>query len=96
MSVVRAHAYTIDPADLDEFLDRRITLIKAIRAAHPGLAGARLIRLEDGTYSDVWCWDSAEQMGAALADLAGFPEARVTMALTRNATTLSGEIVDER
>jgi hypothetical protein len=96
MAVVRTHRYTIDPADLDELMARRATLIAAIRAAHPGLAEARLTQLEDGTFTDVWRWDSAEQMQAALADMARFPEARAAMSLTRDATAVDGDIVDER
>jgi len=96
MAVSRTHRYTIDPADLDELIARRATLIAAIRAAHPGLAEARLTRLEDGTFTDVWRWDSAEQMQAALADMARFPQARAAMSLTRDATAVDGEIVDER
>ena len=96
MAVSRTHRYAVDPADLDELIARRATLITAIRAAHPGLAEARLTRLEEGTFTDVWRWDSAEQMQAALADMARFPEARAAMSLTRDATAVDGEIVDER
>ncbi len=96
MAVSRTHRYTVDPADLDELIARRATLITALRAAHPGLAEARLTRLEDGTFTDVWRWDSAEQMQAALADMARFPQARAARSLTRDATAVDGEIVDER
>jgi hypothetical protein len=96
MAAVRAHRYTIDPADLDELIARRATLITAIRVAHPGLAEARLTQLDDGTFTDVWRWDSAEQMQAALAAISNFPEARAAMSLTRDATAVNGEIVDER
>jgi hypothetical protein len=73
MAVSRTHHYTVDPADLDELIARRATLIAAIRAAHDGPAETRLTRLEDGTCTDVWRWDSAEQMRAALADMPRFP-----------------------
>jgi hypothetical protein len=96
MAVVRIHRYAVDQANMEELLARRATLITAIRAAHPGLAEARLTRLVDGTFTDVWRWDSAEQMQAALADMARFPEARAAMSLTRDATSVDGEIVDER
>jgi Antibiotic biosynthesis monooxygenase len=96
MPASRTHRYTVDPGDLDELIARRATLIAAIRAAHPGLAETRLTRLEDGTFTDVWRWDSAEQLQAALADMARFPEARAAMSLTRDATAVNGEIVDER
>lgn len=96
MAVSRTHRYTVDPADLDELIALRATLITAIGAAHPGLTEARLTRLEDGTFTDVWRWHSAEQMQAALTDMARFPEARAAMSLTRDASAVDGEIVDER
>ena len=86
MAVSRTHRYSVDPTDLDELIARRAELIAAIRAAHPGLSEARLTRLEDGSFTDVWRWDSAEQMQAAQA----------AMSLTRDATAIDGEIVDER
>jgi hypothetical protein len=96
MSVVRIHRYRVDPANLEELLSRRAALIASLRTVHPGLAETRLIRLQDGTYTDAWRWDSAEQMRAAFVDLPAFPEAREAMSLTREATAQNGEIVDER
>jgi hypothetical protein len=95
MAVVRIHRYGVDPADLEQLLARRTTLIDAIRAAHPGLAEAQLTRLEDGTFTDIWRWNSAEQMQAALAAMP-IPEAGPAMSLTRDATAVNGEIVDQR
>lgn len=96
MSIVRTHRYSVDPADLQELISRRATLIEAIRAAHPGLAETRLTRHEDGTFTDVWRWHSAAQMGAAFASLPNLPQARAAMALTRDAVAVNGEIIDER
>jgi len=81
---------------LTQLLARRAEVIAAIRAAHPGLTQTRLTRLEDGTYTDAWRWDSAEQMQAALAAAPDFPQARAAMSLTRDATAVNGEIIDER
>jgi hypothetical protein len=92
---IRIHRYIVDSADLEELLARRAAAIAAIRAEHPGLAEARLIRLGDGTFIDAWRWDSAEQMQAAL-QAAPPPEARAAMSLTRDRTAEDGEIVDER
>jgi hypothetical protein len=39
---------------------------------------------------------SAEQVQAALADMARIPQARAAMSLTRDATAVDREIVDER
>jgi hypothetical protein len=93
---VRIHRYAIDPADIEELLARRAALITAIRADHPGLVEARLIRLEDGKFIDAWRWGSAEQMQAALAAAPTIPEVAAAMSLTRDRTAEDGEIVDER
>jgi hypothetical protein len=95
MAVVRMHHYRVDPADLDELLARRATLISAVRAAYPGLAQTLLTRLDDASYQDAWRWDSAEQMKAA-APAASLPQAQAARSLTRDATAVNGEIVDER
>jgi hypothetical protein len=74
MSVARTHHYILDPADLDELLARRATLIATVRESYPGLTETRLTRLADGTYTDVWRWDSTEQMQAALAAAPTIPD----------------------
>ncbi|GAA4054856.1 hypothetical protein ACIBH1_43690 [Nonomuraea sp. NPDC050663] len=96
MSVVRTHTYSVDPADLEEFLARRASLIGTVRDTHPGLAFALLIQLDDGTYRDTWHWEDGAQMGAALAAISTFPEAPLTMALTKDSTAQNGRIIDER
>jgi hypothetical protein len=96
MADIRIHRYTVDPADHDEFLARRAAVIGAVRAQHPGLLQALLIRLDDGTFIDYWRWESPEQMRAALAAAPGFPEIPAAMSLTRDRTNEDGEIVDER
>ncbi|MFI6316656.1 hypothetical protein ACIBG8_04015 [Nonomuraea sp. NPDC050556] len=96
MSVVRTHAYSVAESDLEEFLARRASLIATVREGHPGLTHAVLIQLADGTYTDTWHWESAEELGAALAAIPTFPEAPLTMALTKDATAQFGEVVDER
>jgi len=95
MGVARIHHYTVEPADVEELLARRAALIAAVRAAYPGLAGTQLTRLEDGTFTDSWCWDTAEHMRAA-SPATSLPEARAAMSLTRDRTARYGEIVDER
>ena len=95
MAVAKTHNYTVGPADLDELLARRGALITAVRAAYPGLTGTQLTRLEDGTFTDTWRWDTAERMRAA-RPATELPEARAAMSLVRDHTARNGEIVDER
>ncbi|MGC5013389.1 hypothetical protein ACLQ2R_21735 [Streptosporangium sp. DT93] len=96
MTAVRSHRYSVADADLEEFLARRSSLIATVREGHPGLSRAVLIRLDDGTYTDTWQWESAGQMEAAFAAMPTFPEAPLTMALTRDGTASNGRVVDER
>ena len=97
MAAVRIHRFVVDPADEAEFLVRRAEAITTIRAQHPGLSEARLIRLEGGAFIDAWRWNSAEEMQAALAAAPSFADAaRAAMSLTRDATSEDGEIIDER
>jgi hypothetical protein len=96
MADIRIHHYAVDAADHDEFLARRAALIDAMRARHPGLIEALLVRLDDGTFVDSWRWESAEAMRAALAAAPTFPEIRAAMSLTRDTTNEDGEVVDRR
>ncbi|WP_020524963.1 hypothetical protein [Catelliglobosispora koreensis] len=96
MTAVRVHHYSVDPANLEQLLARRGQLIAGIRSGFPGLLDTRLVRLEDGTYQDVWRWESAAQMGAAFAAAGAFPAVAETLGLTHDGTAQSGEIIDER
>ena len=94
-AVVRVHNYSVDPENVAEFLKARATVIDTIRAAHPGLVVTRLVRLEDGTYSDTWQWTSMQAMAAAFP-LAQSPEAAAAWALASTSSALNGELVEER
>ncbi|MGV9409726.1 hypothetical protein ACWDOP_07405 [Nocardia sp. NPDC003693] len=96
MPVIRIHHYRVEDDRLDALIAQRATLINGIRMNNPGLTETRLTRLEDGSYSDTWRWDSAEQMLTAIGASQGFPLVDATMALTVDAVVETGEIVDER
>lgn len=95
MARTRTHHYAIEQADLDEFLARRAGAISAVRDTCPGLTSTRLIRQDDGSYTDTWRWESAEKMAAALAAMP-LPEVRAAMSLVRDHEAVDGEVVDER
>ena len=44
-------------------------------AAHPGLSHTWLTRLDDGTFTDAWRWDTTGQMHAARTTKNGSPAA---------------------
>lgn len=96
MAVVRHHHYTVDPGDVEELIARRAKLIAAIRSTYPGLVEARLTRLDDGTFTDVWRWDTSEHMRAAFAAMRTIPEVGPAMSLVRDNNPQNGEIIDER
>jgi quinol monooxygenase YgiN len=96
MPVIRTSRFKTDPARAEEMLARRADLIAAVRAAHPGLAEARLARVGEDTWIDIWRWDSPANMQAALAGAPSLPEAAAAFALTRDLTAENAELVDER
>lgn len=93
---VHVHHYSVEPEVFEEFQARREAAIDAVRALHPGLSRTVLVRLEDGSYTDTWQWDSAEEQGAAWESLPELPEAGAAMALTSGQTAEGGEVVSVR
>jgi hypothetical protein len=94
-AVVRVHTYRVEPEKLDEFLTRRAAVIDLIRAAHPGLTSTRLVRFEDGSYTDTWYWESMPAMVAAFP-LAQSPEAAAAWSLTSDSSATNGEVITDR
>jgi hypothetical protein len=95
MAVIRTVRFTVDPADVETMLDRRRQLLDAVRAAFSGPAEARLVRVDEGTWLDIWRWDSAETLKAALDAAPGLPEAAAAFALARDVSGEQGDVVDE-
>jgi hypothetical protein len=96
MPVVRTHRYTVETGKLDQLLEQRTALIQGIRAGNPAFTEATLIRQEDGSYLDIWRWESAEAMRAAAQAAKNFPLVGATMALTTDHTAVDGEVLDQR
>lgn len=96
MATVRTHRYTVETGNLDTMLERRTNLINGIRSANPAFTAATLIRLGDGSYLDIWRWDSAEDMQRATEAAANFPLVSDTLSLTTDHSILDGEVLDER
>lgn len=96
MGTVRIHRYTVETGNLATMLERRSDLIEGIRSANPSFVGASLTRLDDGTYLDVWRWDSVEEMHRAARAATEVPLAGATMSLTTDHTVIDGTILDER
>jgi hypothetical protein len=96
MAAVRTHRYTVETGNLAAMLERRTNLINGIRSANPAFADATLIWLEDGSYLDIWRWDSADDMQRAAQAARDFPLVGATLSLTTDHTIIDGEVLDER
>lgn len=95
-AVVRTHHYTVETGRLAQMLERRSALIAGLRAAHPAFTEATLIRQADGSYLDIWRWESAEAMQAAAQAAREVPLVGQTMSLTGDHTAIDGEVLDVR
>ncbi len=95
MAVLRFARFTVDPANVDEMLSRRTTLVAAIKEAYPALTETRLAQVDDKTWVDTWRWDSLAEAQAALEHAPSIPEAAAAFALTSDLSAHFAEIVDE-
>lgn len=96
MAVVRTHRYTVETGKLAQLLEQRTSLIQGIREGNPAFTVATLIRQEDGSYLDIWRWESAKAMQEAAAAATNFPLVGATLALTTDHVAVDGEVLDER
>ncbi|MFI7281325.1 antibiotic biosynthesis monooxygenase [Micromonospora chersina] len=96
MSVVTMTRFSIDPADAAELRLRHAALVSAVRSAVPGLAEARLGKLDDETWIGIWRWESAEGLRTAREIAPTRPESTAAFSLARDVTVEQVEIVDER
>jgi len=54
------------------------------------------VRQDDGSYLDIWRWESAEAMRGTAAAAKNFALVGATLALTTDHCVLDGEVLDER
>ncbi len=96
MSVLRITKFTADAAQTEELLARRAALIGAVRESFTGLTETRLTRATDGTWVDLWHWESVEQLETALAGAPKLPESPPAFSLIKDASEERLEVVDAR
>jgi hypothetical protein len=96
MTTVRTHRYTLAADGVASFIAQRAELIGQWRAAGFDLVDARLYRLEDGTYLDIWRWSSDEVMARAFDAIGDIPLIGPTLGMTSDHSAVDGELVDER
>ena len=95
MAIIRTTRFTADPADAETVLERRGKLLDAIRARFSGPDEARLIRIDERTWVDMWRWDSDEALRAALEGGPHLPEAAAAFAVARDVSAEDGVVVNE-
>jgi hypothetical protein len=71
-------------------------LVAVTRDAFPGLTEARLSKVADETWIDIWRWDSLTSAQAAIEGVPALPEAGAAFSLIKDVTADFAEIVDER
>lgn len=81
MAVFELARYRADPSKDDELQTRWRAAVEAIRAAFPELREASLARLADGTWIDVWRWDTNDAAQRAAAEAPAIPEAAALFGL---------------
>jgi hypothetical protein len=95
MAIIRTTRFTAAPADAEKVLERRRNLLDAIRANFSGPAEARLIRVDERTWVDMWRWDSEETLRAALDGAPRLPEAAAAFAVARDVSAEEGVVIDQ-
>jgi quinol monooxygenase YgiN len=96
MTLIRTTRFTTDPARADEMIARRAELIAAVRAATPGPVEARLTRVDEHTWLDIWRWESPADLEAAAALAHDLPAAASAFELAKDPVVEQAELVDER
>ena len=96
MPVATRTRFRIDPADAEELRVRHAAPVSAVRSAVPGLAEARLGKLDDETWIGIWRWESAEGLRRAREIAPTRPESTAAFSLARDVTVEQMETVDER
>lgn len=93
MAILRITRFSADPAQEEELLAKRASLIAATRKAQSGLVDTRLAKADDGTWIDVWQWESDADFEKAVTWAHSAPEAMAAFALVGDATAEKGTLV---
>jgi quinol monooxygenase YgiN len=96
MAVIRLVRFTVEPSRASDMIAQRAELVAATRQLYPGLIEARLTRVDDRTWLDLWRWESMSHAEAAIRGAHEIPGATAAFALTADLSAEFAELVDER
>ncbi|MDT2005196.1 hypothetical protein FXW78_11555 [Rhodococcus opacus] len=87
--------FALSDNDIEIFLERRQEAIKEVKAAHPALWSVPLCsRRQDGTWIDVWIYESKDAADAANADAENLPKFLAMAELLGNLEIEASEMPD--
>ncbi len=96
MAVFELARFKVDPSDAAKMLASRDEMIAAMRARFPGLLEARLARLDDQTWIDVWKWETLAAAKTAAEHAPSVPEAETMFSLIKEVESMEhAEILHE-
>jgi hypothetical protein len=95
MTVIRTTRFAVAPDDVETMQARRRRLLDVVRAQFGGPSEARLVRLDSDTWLDIWRWESAETLQAALAGAPRLAEAGAAFSVTRDVSAEQGELIED-
>jgi hypothetical protein len=96
MATLELARFKVEPENIGRMLQSRDAMVEAIRARFAGLIEARLARLDDTTWIDVWKWESLEQAKAAADGASAVPEAGAMFSLISEVESMEhAEILHE-
>jgi len=94
-SCVEFVRFRVQEGQRSAFLSRRDGAIRAVRAAHPDLVGAPVLaEHEDGSWTDVWIYRTAEAAERAGADGERIPDFMAMAELLDDVTIEVGSMPD--
>jgi hypothetical protein len=96
MAVLELARYKVGIGKAEAMVFSRDDMVAAMRVRFPGLIEARLARLDEETWIDVWRWDTLENAQAAAEGAPSVPEAAAMFSMIDEVVSMEhADIVHE-
>jgi hypothetical protein len=96
MAVYELARFRVDPENAEKLVSSRDDMVAAMRRRFPALLDARLARLDEDTWIDVWRWSDLEAAKSAAATASEVPEVARMFSLIADVISMEhAEIVHE-